>query len=703
MTATLAPEHASSPDAPAEFRESPPDRRDDRSGGGSRLRRIWRGKETDPAWARPALFLLLAVTALLYLWDLGSSGWANTYYAAAVQAGTKSWKAMFFGSTDASNFITVDKTPLSLWPMEISARIFGLNSWSMLVPQALMGVATVGVLYAAVKRWFGAGAGLLAGAVCALTPVAALMFRFNNPDASLTLLMTLGAYALTRALEKDSTRWVIAAGAFVGLAFLSKELQAFLVLPAFGITYLIAGPPKFGRRVWHTFLIGIATIVAAGWWVAIVYAWPATSRPYLGGSQNNTFFDVLFGYNGFGRLSGSETGSVGGFGGNGGQWGPTGWTRLFNSSFGAEASWLLPAALIFLVGVLAWTLPRHRTDRTRAAMVLWGGWLFVTGAAISLGKGIIHQYYTVALAPAIGAVVAIGAVFLWRKREHAGARALLAAGVGATAIWSAILLDRASDWNPWLHDVVLFGGGITALALLFPIVNKRVATFVAASAIVLCLAAPAAWTLATVNTTHNGAIPTSGPSSAGGFGRGGPGGAGGFPGGAGGFPGGAAGGTTNGGTTNGGTTNGGTQAGGFPGGGFPGGGARGGIGGLLGGTAVSDSVVKFLQQGSDGYRWVAAAVGANSAASYQLASDQAIMAIGGFNGSDPAPSLAQFKEYVAQGKIHYFISGGGFGGAGGPGGGQNGTGSSISSWVSSNFKSVTVGGVTFYDLTKPLS
>jgi len=692
MTATLAPEHASSPDATSEFWESAPDRRDDRSGGGSRLRRIWRGKETDPAWARPALFLLLAVTAFLYLWDLGSSGWANSYYAAAVQAGTKSWKAMFFGSTDASNFITVDKTPLSLWPMEISARIFGLDSWSMLVPQALMGVATVGVLYAAVKRWFGAGAGLLAGAVCALTPVAALMFRFNNPDASLTLLMTLGAYAVTRALEKDSTKWVMAAGAFVGLAFLSKELQAFLVLPAFGLVYLIAGPPRFARRLWHCIVMGLSTMAAAGWWIAIVYAWPASSRPYLGGSQNNTFFDVLFGYNGFGRLSGNETGSVGGFGGNGGQWGPTGLTRLFNAAFGGEASWLLPAALIFLVGVLAWTLPRHRTDRARAGMVLWGGWLVVTGLAISLGKGIIHEYYTVALAPAIGAVVAIGAVFFWRKREHAGARAFLAAAVGASAIWSAILLDRTSDWNPWLHDVVLFGGGIAALALLFPIVNKRVATFVAASALVLGLAAPAAWTLATVTTPHSGSIPTSGPSSAGGFGRGGPGGgAGGFRGG---FPGGqAAGGTTNGGTTNGGTTN----------GGFPGG-ARGG-GGLLNAGNVSTTVAKFLQEHADGYRWVAAAVGANNAAGYQLASGDAIMAIGGFNGSDPAPSLAQFKQYVAEGKIHYFISGGGFGGGGfgGPGGGQSGSGSSISSWVSSNFQSVTVGGTTFYDLTKPLS
>jgi 4-amino-4-deoxy-L-arabinose transferase-like glycosyltransferase len=691
MTSTLAPPTDSQPAAPpagdAQFwdRDAAPRDRNARRAGGSRIRRVWRGPETDPVWARPALLVLLAATAVLYLWGLGSAGWANTYYAAAVQAGTKSWKAFLFGSTDASNFITVDKTPLSLWPMEISARIFGLNSWSMLVPQALMGVATAGVLYAAVKRWFGASAGLLAGAVCALTPVAALMFRFNNPDASLTLLMTLGAYAVTRALEKDSTRWVVAAGAFVGLAFLAKELQAFLVLPAFGLVYLIAGPPKVGRRLWHCVLMGLSTLVAAGWWVALVYAWPASSRPYLGGSQNNTFFDVLFGYNGFGRLSGNETGSVGGFGGNGGQWGPTGLTRLFNSAFGGEASWLLPAALILLVGVLAWTLPRKRTDRTRAGMILWGGWLVVTGLAISLGKGIIHEYYTVALAPAIGAVVAIGAVFLWRKRAHAGARALMGLAMGATAVWCAVLLDRVPDWNPWLHDVVLFGGGMTALALLFPIVNKRVAAFVATCAVVVGLAAPAAWTLATVSTPHSGAIPTSGPSGTGGFGRG-PGGGGFRGGGAGAFPGGATNGTTNG------TANGGVN------GGFPGG-AGGGIGGLLEGGNVSDVVAQYLQEHSDGYRWVAAAVGANRAAGFQLASGEAIMAIGGFNGSDPAPTLAQFKEYVAQGKIHYFMSGGGFGG----GGGGNGTGSAISSWVSSNFQTVTVGGTTFYDLTKPLS
>ena len=687
MTATLSPPppvdvEAAAP-APPTGRRRP-----------SRRNRWWRGPESDPRWARPALFVLLAVTAVLYLWDLGASGWANTYYAAAVQAGTQSWKAFFFGSTDAANFITVDKAPLSLWPMELSARVFGLSSWSMLVPQALMGVATVGLLYATVKRWFGAGAGLVAGAVCALTPVAALMFRFNNPDAALTLLMTIGAYCITRAIERDSTRWIVLAGVSIGLAFLAKELQAFLVLPAFGLVYLIAGPPKLGRRLWHCILLGLATIAGGIWWVLIVQLWPASSRPYIGGSQNNSFWNVLFGYNGFGRLSGNETGSVGGGGaggpgGNGGgAWGPTGLTRLFNSSFGGQASWLIPAAIILLTSGLLWTALRPRTDRTRAGLVLWGGWLLVTGLAISLGQGIIHQYYTVALAPAIGATVAIGGALLWRNRDNPFARVGLSLAVGVTAIWSAELLDRTPDWHPWIHSVVLFGGLAAAVALLVPW-GRRAAHVVLGCALVAGLLGPAAYTLATVATPSAGAIPLAGPASAARGGCGG--GGGGFPGG------GQAQGRLPGGTGTGQTP------GGFPGGG-PGGGG-GGFGGLLNGTSVGSQLTKLLENGADGYRWVAAATGANNAASYQLASGKPIMAIGGFNGSDPAPTLAQFQKYVADGKVHYFIGGGGFGGGGfggGPGGGS-GSSSSIATWVSSSFQSRTVNGVTIYDLTQPLT
>jgi 4-amino-4-deoxy-L-arabinose transferase-like glycosyltransferase len=265
-----------------------------------------------PRWGGPALLALLTGTALLYLVDLGASGWANTFYSAAAQAGATSWKAFFFGSSDAANSIMVDKPPAALWVMALSARIFGVNPWSILVPQALEGVAAVGVLYAAVRRWHGPGAGLLAGATLALTPVAALMFRFNNPDALLVLLLTLSAYALVRALEAARTRWLLAVAAFAGFAFLTKSLQAFLVVPAFALVYAVTAPTGLRRRAAQLLAAGVALVVTAGWWVAIVELIPAADRPYVGGSQTNSALELIFGYNGFGRLTGNETGRVGG-------------------------------------------------------------------------------------------------------------------------------------------------------------------------------------------------------------------------------------------------------------------------------------------------------------------------------------------------------------------------------------------------------
>src|SRR6201994_3417352 len=209
-------------------------------------------------WQRLALPTLLLLTAVAYLWDLSASGNANSFYAAAVQAGTKSWKAFFFGSIDSSNYITLDKPPASLWVMALSGRIFGFSSWSMLAPQALEGVAAVGLLYAAIKRWFGSGAGLAAGALLAATPVAALMFRFNNPDALLVLLLVAAAYCLTRALGRAGARWVVAAGTMIGFAFLAKMMQAFLVLPAFALVYMVAAPTGLRRRAVQTLAGGRA-------------------------------------------------------------------------------------------------------------------------------------------------------------------------------------------------------------------------------------------------------------------------------------------------------------------------------------------------------------------------------------------------------------------------------------------------------------
>src|SRR3954471_23063184 len=291
---------------PAPARESP---------GSAPRRRSWLG---DPAWARPAYWMLLAATAVLYLWNLSASGWANEFYAASAQAGSQSWKAWLFASLDAGNAITVDKPPAAMWVIGLSMRIFGTNSWALLVPEALMGVASVALLYSAVRRWFGPVAGLLAGATLALTPVAVLMFRFDNPDALLVLLMTAGAYTTVRAVEKGSWKWLALTGVLLGFGFLTKMLQAFLVLPGFALVYLVAAPIGLGRRVRDLLIAGAALVVSGGWFVLLVSLWPASSRPYIAGSTNNTLWQLAIGYNGLGRIFGGESNPGGGGGGPGG-------------------------------------------------------------------------------------------------------------------------------------------------------------------------------------------------------------------------------------------------------------------------------------------------------------------------------------------------------------------------------------------------
>ncbi|MFF3563946.1 glycosyltransferase family 39 protein [Streptomyces sp. NPDC002574] len=672
----------------------------------------------DPRWARPALLALLALTAVVYLWDLGASGWANSFYSAAVQAGAESWKAFFFGSSDAGNSITVDKPPAALWPMALSVRVFGLNSWAILVPEALMGVASVGVLHAAVRRRFGAAAGLIAGLAFALTPVAALMFRFNNPDALLCLLMVVAVYCVLRALEDARTKWLLLAGVAFGLAFLTKTLQAWLILPPLAVVYAVCAPTRLRRRFGQIGLAGLAAAVAGGWWVAIVELWPASSRPYIGGSQDNSFLSLTFGYNGFGRITGDETGSVGGGGGGaggGGQWGETGWSRLFGTDMGGQIAWLLPAAFVLLVAGLWLTRRAPRTDVRRAAFLVWGGALALTFLTFSFMSGIFHQYYNIALAPYIAALVGMGAVLLWERRRHPAAAAVLAGTVAVTAVWAYVLLGRSADWYPWVRYAVLVTGIAAALGLLLTARLGRHLTLAAAAlGLTAALGGPLAYTLQTAGTAHTGSIVTAGPavrSGMGGMGRMGGmrRGTGGFPGGGGqgqqgqgpqgqrGFPGGGTGGFPGGGQQ--GQQGQGPQ--GFPGGsgGGTGRGSGGGLGGLLDGATVSDAAKKALLAHADRYTWVAAAIGSQNAASYQLATNKAVMAIGGFNGSDPSPTLAAFKAYVAQGRIHWFIASGGMGGGRGSSG--SGTASQISSWVEENFGSTTLGGVTVYDLTDP--
>ena len=597
-----------------------------------------------------------------------------------MQAATHSWKAFFFGSLDSSSFISVDKPPASLWVMALSGRVFGFSSWSMLVPQALEGVAAVALLHAAVKRWFGPAAGLAAGAMLALTPVAALMFRFNNPDALLVTLLVAAAYCLTRALEDDRMRWMLATGALIGFAFLTKLGQALLVVPGFGIAYLVAAPAGLRRRI-VVLLGGLgALIAAAGWWVAIVAALPASARPFIDGSPDNNIFNLIFGYNGLSRLFGG--GGPGGGGGGGANFsGSAGTLRLFNDLLGGQGSWLLPAALVALVGGLWVTRRAPRTDRTRAALLVWGGWLVVTAAVFSYSQGIIHTYYAVALAPAIGALVAIGAVRLWQHRERLRARVLAAAAVGLTGGWSYALLDRTPAWQPWLRPLVLAATAAAVVGLLAsPLLGRfarRAGLAALAAAAIACFAGELAYTVQTVGSVHSGSLPSAGPTLAAAARGGAPGG----------VPGGGR----------------------FAGGarpsapaGAPGlfGGARGpaGLGRAGGGAAgVPAALVRALESNAGSYRWVAATFGSTNAASYELATGgEPVMAIGGFNNNGGKLSLAQFKRYVGAGEIHYFIAAGS---GGGPGGGSSGA-NAITTWVQSHFSAQTIGGVTVYDLAR---
>lgn len=592
------------------------------------------------AWQRGGLAVLLLATAVLYVWNLGASGWANAFYSAAAQAGSQSWTAWLFGSSDAANAITVDKTPAALWVTGLSARVFGVNPWSILVPQALAGVAAVAVLYASVRRVSGAWAGLFAGAVLALTPAAALMFRFNNPDALLVLALIVAAYATQRALDRDASRWWLpVAGVAVGIGFLAKMLQAFLVLPALAVVFAVCADSPVRTRFIRLVSAAVALVVSAGWYLLLVALRPASARPYIGGSQHNSVVELALGYNGIGRLTGNETGGLGNLNQD------VGWARLFGAQMGAHIAWLLPAAVIATVAGLWITRRAPRTDLTRAALLLWGGWLVVTAVVFSFANGILHPYYTVALAPAIAAGLAIGVTLLWRRRTDIRAATTLAGLVAISVVLAFLLLQRDSPWLPWLGPVIVAGG--IAAVLLLPVVGRlprRVGAAVGALALVVSLAGPTAYSLATVASPHTGAIPSVGPSD-GNFGP---------------------------------------------------------PGGMFAAPEPGPELTQALRRDADEYTWAAAVVGSTNAAGYQLATGLPVMAVGGFNGTDPAPTLEQFQSYVAAGRIHWFIGSTMFGGMFGTRSGSDAA-EQIQRWVSANFTPREVDGVTVYDLSTALT
>ena len=489
---------------------------------------------------------------------------------------------------------------------------------------------------------------------------------------------------------------------FAGFGFLTKSLQVLLVVPAIAVVWMLCADTSVRRRLLGGLASALAFVVSAGWWVAIVELVPESMRPYIGGSQTNSFLELTFGYNGLGRLDGSEVGRIGG--GTSPFSSGVGLFRMFDTSVGGQISWLIPAALVLFVAGLLFRGRAPITDRRRAAYLAMGLWLLVTAIVFSLMQGIFHEYYTVALAPPIAALVGMGAGEAWERRHRASGAIALAVATLATSVWAFVLLSRTTAYSGGLRfGVLMLGLAASILFLGIGRLSRRAAWAVAVGALVAALAGPTAYTATTINTAHTGSLVTAGPVTNSGSG----GGQGGAPGAApGAAPGGGATGTTPGQAPGDGTgqaPGGGTgQAPGDGTGQAPGGATGqapgGGTGGLLDASMPDSAVVEALSSNADGFDWVAAAVGSQNAAGLQLGTELPVMAIGGFNGSDPAPTLEQFQQYVADGRIHYFLAGGGFGGQ--QGGSEAAT--EIAAWVSQTFTEVTIGGDTFYDLTQPL-
>nr|WP_051574327.1 glycosyltransferase family 39 protein [Mycobacterium sp. URHB0044] len=620
---------------------------------------------------RWALAALLIGSAVLYMWDLSMQGWANVFYSAAAQAGSQSWKAFLFGSSDAANSITVDKPPMSLWPMALSVRLFGLNSWSLLVPQALAGVASVALMWDTVRRRFGDAAGLIAGVVFALTPVVVAIFRHNNPDALLVLLLTAALWAALRTVDDGRTRWLVLCGVLVGCGYLTKQLVVVLMLPALFVPYLIAGPPTWLRRTWQVGLALVAAVLAGGWWVALVQLWPADDRPWIGGSQHNSELELTFGYNGFGRLNGHEVGSVGmplgpsakvahGFGGPGAG-------RLFQAAQIGQIAWLLPAAVVFLIALLAWRWRAPRRDVRRASVLAWGLWLIAAAVVLSFMAGIFHPYYTAILGPPIAALVGIGVAVCWQRRGRLWAQATLAAAGAATAVTGYAILQHFPRYYPGLRWIVVASVAVLLAWLMrvdAPWTRRRdVHAVVLTAAVVLGLAGPAAYALTTVSHRAPGALPAAGPVTT--------------------------------------STAALLATAAFKQSETDGSTIEAGSCGLLKAVAPPVAVVDRLEVNAGHFTWVAATVGSTCAAGYQLATQDPVMPVGGFNGSDPAPSRKQFEQLVAAHRIHYFITMTGDHRTDYRVGQHLLVSGKIQQWVQMHFTPIVVGAATIYDLTAP--
>jgi 4-amino-4-deoxy-L-arabinose transferase-like glycosyltransferase len=631
--------------------------------------------------ARPELAGLLGLAAVLNLWGLSINGWANTYYSAAVRSMTTSWHDFLFASLDKTGLMTVDKPPLSLWVQALSARVFGFHPLSILVPQALMGVAATGLIYDLTRRRFGRPAGFAAGLALATTPVVVAVSRHNNPDELLVLCCVAALWCALRALETGRTKWLVLSGVCVGLGFETKMGVALMMVPGIVAAYLYVAPRGRIKALRQLLAGGVALAVVGLAWPVLVTLTPAADRPWISGTSDNSIWSLIFSYNGVGRIAGQSGGpaAVGGGGGGGGTFGgATGVFRLLQSSLGDQAGWLLGFALVAGAGVLVASRLRRRDPRTGWLIVLGGAFL-TTAIVFSFAKGIFHPYYVSLLAPFTAAL--IGAGVGQALSGDRSARIVAPLAIAAGAITELVVLGTLGGQLSWAKPLVVAVAILSALALALRL-SPRVRGAVLAVALAALFAAPATWAAETLGHATSGTFPTGGPASAltGGFG--GPPGAGGrggfgrgqglpFRGGQGGTgtPGGAGaqggvqslfsnpGGSTTGSGAGGfaGRPSGAGGFGGFggPGGGAGGGGAGGGAGGIFGGDSPElAAAIKYAKAHGGGTIGVSSQ---SSAAAAILSSNANVAGLGGFSGRESSVTAAWIAMEVRAGHLRWVI------------------------------------------------
>ncbi|USX51210.1 glycosyltransferase family 39 protein [Lentzea sp. HUAS12] len=617
----------------------------------------------EPVEARPSRWHVWALVAIcvlaggLYAWAIGAGQIGNSYYSAAAKSMSTSFTNFLFGSFDPAGVVTVDKPPMALWPQAISVWLFGFHGWAVLLPQVVEGVAAVFLLHRTVRLWAGEQVALLAALIFALTPITVAINRDNNPDTLLVLLLVASAYAFTRSFKaadsRSRTKWLLWCAFFIGCGFLTKMLQAWIVVPGFALAYLVGTSGSVKRRILDLLAAGAVLVASSFWWVALHAFWPG-SKPYIGGSTDGGAWDLIIGYNGLGRVFGGSGNRGGGsmpvpsgaaptgqgpmeFGGPGGGamfGGQPGITRMFDASVGGQISWLLPLCLLVLgtvsvAGVLRWRRGVPGDAAERAGWFLWGSWLLVTALVFSLAQGIFHPYYTTMLAPAVAAISAAGMVMFWRAKSFV--RFLLPLSVVLTAGWAFVVVSRDTSWHGWTRWAVL---GVAAVAVVVLVLGLRRAGLVAA--VVAVLLVPAVWSTATAATaSSNGTIPAAGPAERGG---------GGFQ--------------VFGGQRPGNGRPARPQIGTMPG---PGGGGRGEL------TDEQKRILAYARENSGGAEITLAVAGSSQMASpFIMGSDEVVIGMGGFSGSDDAPSVDQLQTWVSEGRLKFVLGGGDR--MGGPGG-----------------------------------